>query len=55
VAWPRRTVSDRVTSWSADSAFWITTRRRPVTDEAAEFTSSSTRIRPVCPLAGQAR
>ena len=54
VAWPRRAVSASVTSWSADRAFWITTRRRPVTDDAAEFTSSRTRIDPVCPLAGPA-
>ena len=42
VAWPRRLVSASVTSWSADSAFWITTRLRAVTDDADEFTSSST-------------
>ena len=42
VAWPRRLVSARVTSWSADSAFWITTRPRAVTDDADELTSSST-------------
>ena len=34
VAWPRRLVSARVTSWSVDNALWITTRRRAVTDEA---------------------
>jgi hypothetical protein len=38
VAWPRRLVSARSTSWSADSAFWITTRLRAVTDEAEELT-----------------
>ena len=42
VAWPRRLVSASVTSWSADSAFWITTRLRAVTDDADEFTSNST-------------
>src|SRR5688500_4612212 len=42
VACPRRLVSAKVTSWSADSAFWITTRLRAVTDDADEFTSSST-------------
>ena len=42
VAWPRRLVSASVTSWSADSAFWITTRARAVTDDAEELTSSST-------------
>ena len=42
MAWPRRLVSARVTSWSADRALWITTRPRAVTDEAEEFTSSST-------------
>src|SRR4051794_12169340 len=43
VAWPRRFVSARVTVWSADSAFWITTRPRAVTDEADAFTTSSSR------------
>ena len=42
VAWPRRLVSARVTSWSAESAFWMTTRPRAVTDEADELTSRST-------------
>ena len=34
VAWPRRAVSRSSTSWSAESAFWITTRVRAVTEEA---------------------
>ena len=42
VAWPRRLVSATVTSWSADRALPMTTRLRGVTDEASEFTSSST-------------
>ncbi len=42
VACPRRLVSASVTSWSAESAFWITTRLRAVTDDAEEFTSRST-------------
>ena len=46
VAWPRRLVSATVTSWSADSAFRITTRLRAVTDDAEELTSSSTFRRP---------
>ena len=37
-AWPRRLVSFRTTSWSADSALWITTRARAVTNEADVFT-----------------
>ena len=41
VACPRRLVSVTVTSWSAESAFWMTTRPRAVTDEADELTSSS--------------
>ena len=44
VAWPRRFVSAMVTSWSADSAFWITTRPRAVTDEADELTTSSSAL-----------
>src|SRR3954447_9894242 len=44
-AWPRRFVSATVTSWSADSAFWITTRPRAVTDDAVVFTISSRRMR----------
>ena len=40
----RRAVSASVTLWSADSALEITTRRRPVTEEAAEFTISRIRI-----------
>ncbi len=42
MAWPRRLVSATVTSWSADSAFWMTTLPRAVTDEAEELTMSST-------------
>ena len=41
-AWPRRLVAARVTSWSAASAFWITTWVRAVTDEAWGFTSRRT-------------
>src|SRR4029077_20757180 len=43
VACPLRFVSARVTSWSAESAFWMTTRLRAVTDEAAELTIRSKR------------
>src|SRR3954451_10108725 len=46
VAFPRRVVSTSVTSWSAESAFWITTRPRAVTDEADELTRSRTFTRP---------
>ena len=54
-AWPRRLVSATVTSWSADSAFWITTRLRAVTDDADELTSSSTFMAaPNLPAAGLA-
>src|SRR3954447_535427 len=42
-AWPRRFVSATVTSWSADSAFWMTTCPRAVTDDAVVFTISSRR------------
>ena len=38
VACPRRLVSATVTSWSAASDFWITTRARAVTDEAEALT-----------------
>src|SRR5581483_1593748 len=41
VACPRRDVSAVVTSWSADSAFWITTRTRSVTDDADVLTMNS--------------
>jgi hypothetical protein len=34
-----------VTWWSADKAFWITTRPRAVTDDADEFTINSNRTR----------
>ncbi len=43
VAWPRRLVSATVTSWSAASDFWITTRARAVTDEAEALTMRSSR------------
>jgi electron transfer flavoprotein beta subunit len=36
-----------VTSWSAESAFWITTRDRAVTDDADEFTTRRIFIRPL--------
>ena len=45
VAWPRRLVSATVTSWSAASDFWITTRARAVTDEAEALTIRSSRTR----------
>ncbi len=38
MACPRRLVSATVTSWSAASDFWITTRARAVTDEAEALT-----------------
>ena len=47
VAWPRRLVSASVTSWSADSAFWITTaaarrhRRRRRVDEQQDLHGGS--------------
>ena len=36
-AWPRRESPTTSRSWSAPSAFWITTRRRSVTDDAVAF------------------
>src|SRR5262249_300223 len=44
VACPRRLVSATWTSWSAASAFWMTTRALGVTDEAEVLTSSKRRI-----------
>ena len=49
-AWPRRLVSATVTSWSADSAFWMTTWVRGVTDEAEGLTTIRIFTPPWCPL-----